>query len=56
MGRMVLERTIEAIMDAGVNPKELEGTRTYVYVSVMNLTDQKYFHENLEVQNFAMIG
>lgn len=32
--RMVLEKAIEAVLDAGVNPVELEGTRTAVYSSI----------------------
>ncbi|TGZ49929.1 Uncharacterized protein DBV15_12672, partial [Temnothorax longispinosus] len=31
MARMILEHTYEAIIDAGVNPKELQGTRTVEY-------------------------
>ncbi|EFN72116.1 Fatty acid synthase, partial [Camponotus floridanus] len=28
MGRMLLEHTYEAIVDAGINPKDLRGTNT----------------------------
>lgn len=36
MYRSLMERVVEAIFDAGVNPKELEGTNTGVYVSTIN--------------------
>lgn len=32
MCRILLENTYEAIVDAGVNPKELRGTRTGVFI------------------------
>ena len=34
MARMFLEHTYEAIIDAGVNPKELRGTRTSVFTAI----------------------
>ncbi|XP_024869432.1 fatty acid synthase-like, partial [Temnothorax curvispinosus] len=34
MIRMLLEHTYEAIIDAGVNPKELRGTRTSVFTAI----------------------
>lgn len=34
MGRMLLEHTYEAIIDAGVNPKDLRGTKTGVFIAV----------------------
>ncbi|XP_077256657.1 fatty acid synthase-like isoform X4 [Temnothorax americanus] len=34
MARMILEHTYEAIIDAGVNPKELQGTRTGVFTGI----------------------
>lgn len=30
--RMLLERAVEAVLDAGVNPKELEGSKTGVFI------------------------
>lgn len=32
--RMLLEHTYEAIIDAGVNPKELQGTRTGIFTAL----------------------
>jgi len=34
MIRMLLEHTYEAIIDAGVNPKELQGTKTGVFTAI----------------------
>lgn len=36
MYRGLMEKVLEAIYDAGVNPKELEGTKTGVYLAVNN--------------------
>lgn len=36
MDRLLLEVTYEAIIDAGVNPKELQGTRTCVLAAITN--------------------
>lgn len=45
--RMIFEHTYEAIIDAGVNPKELQGTRTAVCIAICNdinnLTSLKNF-------------
>lgn len=49
-------RVVEAIFDAGINPKELEGSKTLVAISVINLIDQKLFYDNLQHQNFAIVG
>ncbi|XP_020292483.1 fatty acid synthase-like [Pseudomyrmex gracilis] len=38
MTRMLLEHTYEAIVDAGVNPEELRGTNTGVFVAACNST------------------
>lgn len=32
MVRLLLERTIEAMFDAGLNPKDFEGSKTGVFV------------------------
>lgn len=41
--RMMLEHTYEAIIDAGVNPKELRGTNTAVFSAVC-YTDTSSYH------------
>lgn len=57
MSRLVLERVIESIYDAGVHPSELEGTRTGVYLSTINTDCQSMlFKDDLGSQNFAVTG
>ncbi|XP_011870345.1 PREDICTED: fatty acid synthase-like [Vollenhovia emeryi] len=41
--RMFLEHTYEAIIDAGVNPKELRGTRTSVLTGICVSDTENYF-------------
>lgn len=41
--RMLLESTHEAIIDAGLNPQELRGTRTGVYIGVSNSEVEQYW-------------
>jgi len=41
--RMVLEHTYEAIIDAGVNPKELRGTRTSVLTAISVSETRSHF-------------
>lgn len=41
--RMLLELTYEAIVDAGINPQKLRGSRTGVYVGVTDSEIMKYW-------------
>lgn len=41
--RMLLECTHEAIIDAGINPQELRGSRTGVYIGVSNSETEQYW-------------
>ncbi|XP_024893546.1 fatty acid synthase-like [Temnothorax curvispinosus] len=43
MTRMLLEHTYEVIIDAGINPKELRGTRTSVITAISQSETQGYF-------------
>jgi len=43
MVRMFLEHTYEAIIDAGVNPKELCGTRTSVFTAISIAETRSHF-------------
>ncbi|XP_045465555.1 fatty acid synthase-like [Harmonia axyridis] len=57
MARIILEKTIEAIFDAGLHPSELEGTRTGVFIGVCFAeSEREVFFEFQEPQTFAMTG
>jgi len=47
MARTLLEHTFEAIIDAGVNPKELQGTKTGVFVGccVLESISDFFYHK-----------
>lgn len=55
--RLVLERSVEAIFDAGVNPAELEGTNTGVFMTCTNTDCQSIlFQDDLGPNNHALLG
>ncbi|XP_018566978.1 fatty acid synthase-like [Anoplophora glabripennis] len=57
MVRIFHEKAIEAILDAGLHPSDLEGTRTGVYVSVYSSeNDKAWYYDNLSPQTFAVTG
>nr|CAI5824931.1 unnamed protein product [Callosobruchus analis] len=57
MGRMIQEKAVEAIMDAGLNPTELEGSRTGVFVGVCFSESEKcWFWESKAPDNYAWTG
>lgn len=48
--RIVLEHTYEAIIDAGLNPNDLRGTKTGVFVGVCQCeTEEDIFYKLAEV-------
>lgn len=49
--RMLLETTHEAIIDAGVNPQDLRGSRTGVYIGVSNAESEQYWCKDPDVVN-----
>ncbi|KAG5674367.1 hypothetical protein PVAND_004341 [Polypedilum vanderplanki] len=49
--RMLLECTYEAIIDAGINPQEIRGTRTGVYVGVSNSDSEEFWCRDPDVVN-----
>lgn len=52
MARALLEHTYEAIVDAGVNPKDLHGTKTGVFIGTsFSESENIYCYEKLQVQN-----
>lgn len=50
MTRMVLEHTYEAIVDAGINPKQLRGKNTAVIMGTCFMESQQIMYENPEVE------
>ncbi|KMQ91191.1 fatty acid synthase, partial [Lasius niger] len=57
VGRVLLEHTYEAIVDAGVNPKDLNGTRTGVFLGVCySESEANWFYEKLQVSGPTIYG
>ncbi|XP_020299244.1 fatty acid synthase-like [Pseudomyrmex gracilis] len=58
MARMLLEHTYEAIIDAGLNPEELHGTNTGIFVGAcFSSTFNAFVYNKPQVQNlFDMIS
>ncbi|XP_071628686.1 fatty acid synthase-like isoform X1 [Temnothorax longispinosus] len=57
MTRMLLEHTYEAIIDAGVNPKELRGTKTSVLTAISQSETRAYFSfKSSELARLPMTG
>ncbi|CAA9997194.1 unnamed protein product, partial [Nesidiocoris tenuis] len=55
--RMLLEATYEAILDAGVNPEEIRGSRTGVFVGVSASESGEYFTaEEDRVNGYGLTG
>ncbi|CAH2091553.1 unnamed protein product [Euphydryas editha] len=55
--RLLLELTHEAIVDAGINPTELRGSRTGVYVGVSNSeTEELWTAEPDKINGYALTG
>lgn len=57
MCRLLLERVVEAIMDAGVHPSELEGTRTGIFnATAVSEGMRTLFRDDLGPNNHAILG
>uniref|UniRef100_A0A1I8MI56 Fatty acid synthase n=1 Tax=Musca domestica TaxID=7370 RepID=A0A1I8MI56_MUSDO len=55
--RMLLESTYEAIIDAGVNPCEIRGSRTGVYVGVSSSETEQYWMADPDrVNGYGLTG
>ncbi|XP_021929696.1 fatty acid synthase-like isoform X3 [Zootermopsis nevadensis] len=56
-GRMLLEKTYEAIVDAGVNPRLLKGQNTGVFVgSSFSESEKCMFYEKFHASGIGLIG
>lgn len=50
MCRMLMEHAFEAIVDAGVNPRHLRGTKTGVFIGAcFSESEKTWFYEKLQV-------
>lgn len=50
MMKMIMETTYEAIIDAGINPKKLKGSKSAVFTgSSFSESEKGFFFEKLEV-------
>lgn len=50
MSRMLLEHSYEAIVDAGINPEDMRGTKTGVFIGLCFSDSEKtWFFEKLQV-------
>ncbi|XP_036138950.1 fatty acid synthase-like [Monomorium pharaonis] len=50
--RMLLEHSYEAIIDAGINPKQLQGKNTAVIIGISFVEMQeKFLYNNIQVKN-----
>ncbi|XP_046964244.1 fatty acid synthase-like [Vanessa cardui] len=57
MGRIILEKTYEAIIDAGLNPKELSNTKTGVFIGTCFPESAfKLMYEKMHVNGFGIAG
>ena len=55
--RMLLEHAYEAVLDAGVNPRTLRGSRTGVYIGACFAESEKtWFYEKVSTGGFGITG
>ncbi|CAG5047033.1 unnamed protein product [Parnassius apollo] len=57
MARLLLEKCYEALIDAGINPEELRGTRTAVVIGAcFSESEKAWFYDNMEVNDYGING
>ncbi|XP_053963784.1 fatty acid synthase [Anastrepha ludens] len=55
--RILIETAYEAVIDAGINPKNLRGTKTGVYVgSCISESEKTWFYEKVSSGGFGITG
>ncbi|KAL2715950.1 fatty acid synthase-like [Vespula squamosa] len=55
MNRMILEHTYEAIIDAGINPEDIRGTRTGVFIGTcFSDSETTWLQNKLEINGFGV--
>ncbi|XP_044740689.1 fatty acid synthase-like [Chrysoperla carnea] len=57
MNRILMEKVYEAVIDAGLNPEDLRGTKTGVYTaSSASEADVRWFFSFADIDGYGMIG
>ncbi|XP_050353705.1 fatty acid synthase-like [Nymphalis io] len=57
MCRIIMEKTYEAVIDAGLNPKELRNTKTGVFIgSSFTESENTWWYEKMQVNEFGYSG
>ncbi|XP_072934221.1 fatty acid synthase [Epargyreus clarus] len=57
MCRILLEKAYEAVIDAGLNPKELKNTKTGVFIGAcFSESEKTWFYEKMQVNGFGVTG
>ncbi|XP_014204160.1 fatty acid synthase-like [Copidosoma floridanum] len=57
MCRMLLEHAYEAVVDAGVNPRTLRGSKTGVFIGAcFSESEKTWFYDKLQVNGFGITG
>ncbi|CAK1589934.1 unnamed protein product [Parnassius mnemosyne] len=57
MARLLLEKCYEALIDAGINPEELRGTRCAVVIGAcFSESEKAWFYDKMEVNDYGING
>ncbi|XP_012251516.2 fatty acid synthase-like [Athalia rosae] len=57
MCRILMEHAYEAIIDAGINPRQLRGTNTGVYIGAcFSESEKTWFYDKRQVNGFGITG
>ncbi|XP_047538488.1 fatty acid synthase-like [Vanessa atalanta] len=57
MCRILMEKTYEAVIDAGMNPQELRNTKTGVFIgSCFSESENTWWYEKMQVNEFGIAG
>lgn len=55
--RLLLEHSYEAVLDSGINPKSLRGSKTGVFIGAcFNESEKVWVYENISKEGFGITG